>query len=242
MRTRMCSIEMRGCVKTRYTILIDADFESRKWVLRHLAQIDLSEAVNAVKSGGVIAFPTDTFYALGVDAMNELAIRKAFEIKRRPATTPMPVLISEISQAETFTSSFNAASHALAERFWPGALTIVVEANDDLPDVLTGGLGTVGLRMPDHDLARRLMTEAGCGITGTSANVSGEPPSKDWRVVDESIGIELDAFVIGECGDELAASTVVQVVDGSVQILREGPISADEIEATLAEIGYEFGP
>ena len=80
----------------RYTILIDADFERRKRVLRHLAQIDLSEAVDAVKSGGVIAFPTDTFYALGVDAMNELAIRKAFEIKRRPATTPMPVLISEI--------------------------------------------------------------------------------------------------------------------------------------------------
>ena len=146
-----------------------------------MEQIDLSEAVDTVKSGGVIAFPTDTFYALGVDAMNELAIRKAFEIKRRPATTPMPVLISEIPQAETFTSCFNAESSALAERFWPGALTIVVEANEDVPDVLMGGFGTVGLRMPDHDLARRLITEAGCGITGTSANISGEPPTKDWR-------------------------------------------------------------
>ena len=242
MRTRVCPAEMRRCIKTRYTILIDADLVRRKRVLRPLAQIDLSEAVDAVKSGGVIAFPTDTFYALGVDAMNELAIRKAFEIKRRPANTPMPVLISEISQAEVFTSGFNAASHALAERFWPGALTIVVEANDDLPDVLTGGLDTVGLRMPDHDLACRLMTEAGCGITGTSANVSGEPPAKDWRVVDEAIGIELDAIVIGECGNESAASTVVQVVDSSVRILREGPISADEIGATLAEISYEFGP
>lgn len=217
-------------------------FESGKRVLRPLTQIDLSEAVATVKSGGVIAFPTDTFYALGVDAMNELAIRKAFEIKRRPATTPMPVLISEISQAETFTSGFNTASHALAERFWPGALTIVVDAKDDVPDVLMGGLGTVGLRMPDHDLARVLITEAGCGITGTSANVSGESPSKDWRVVDESMGIELDAIVIGECGAELSVSTVVQVVDGSISILREGPISADEIQATLAEISYEFGP
>ena len=242
MRTGVCSVEMRRCATKRYTILVDADLVRRKRVLRPLAQIDLSEAVDAVKSGGVIAFPTDTFYALGVDAMNELAIRKAFEIKRRPANTPMPVLISEISQAEAFTSGFNAASHALAERFWPGALTIVVEANDGLPDVLTGGLGTVGLRMPDHDLARRLMTEAGCGITGTSANVSGEPPAKDWRVVDEAIGIELDAIVIGECGNESAASTVVQVVDSSVRILRQGPISADEIQATLAEISYEFGP
>ena len=81
----------------------------------------------------------------------------------------------------------------------------MVEANEEVPEVLMGGFGTVGLRMPDHDLARRLITEAECGITGTSANVSGEPPSKDWRVVDESIGIELDAFVIGECGDESSA-------------------------------------
>ena len=199
-----------------------------------MAQIDLSEAVDAVKSGGVIAFPTDTFYALGVDAMNELAIRKAFEIKRRPATTPMPVLISEISQAERFTSGLDAASRALAERFWPGPLTIVVDANDEVPNVLMGGFGTVGLRMPDHDLARQLISEAKCGITGTSANISGEPPSKYWRVVDESIGIELDALVIGECGAETAASTVVQIVDDSVRILREGPISADEIETVLA--------
>lgn len=214
--------------------MVGADLDRRKRVLLPLTQIDLSEAVDAVKSGGVIAFPTDTFYALGVDAMNELAIRKAFEIKRRPATTPMPVLISEISQAERFTSGLDAASYALADRFWPGALTIVVEANEDVPEVLMGGLGTVGLRMPDHDLARRLMTETGCGITGTSANISGEPPSKDWRVVDEAMGVELDAIVIGECGSESAASTVVQVVNGAVQILREGPISMDDIETALA--------
>lgn len=199
-----------------------------------MAQIDLSEAVNAVKFGGVIAFPTDTFYALGVDAMNELAIRRAFEVKRRPATTPMPVLISEISQVAVFALDFNAASHRLAERFWPGALTIVVEANDNVPDVLMGGLGTVGLRIPDHDLARQLIWEAQCGITGTSANISSEPPSKDWQVVDEAMGIELDAIVIGECGDEVAASTVVQIVDGTAQILRPGPISIDDIETALA--------
>ena len=111
----------------------------------------------------------------------------------------------------------------------------MVEANDEVPDVLMGGLGTVGLRMPDHDLAHQLISEAKCGITGTSANISGEPPSKYWRVVDESMGIELDALVIGECGAETAAySTVVQMIDDSVRILREGPISADEIETVLA--------
>ena len=220
--------------RTRCTILIGAEFDSRKRVLRSLEKIDFSEAVDAVRSGGVIAFPTDTFYALGVDAMNDAAIRRAFEAKRRPATTPMPVLISDPSQADTFTSAFDAESHALAGRFWPGALTIVVEARDEVPDVLMGGFGTVGLRVPDHELARCLIAEAGCGITGTSANISGEPPSKDWRGVQQSMGDALDAIVVGECGTASSASTVVRIVDGSVHVLREGPITAKQIERELA--------
>ncbi len=199
-----------------------------------MQKIDLSEAVDAVRSGGVIAFPTDTFYALGVDAMNESAIRKAFEAKRRPATTPMPVLISAPSQADAFTAGFDEDSHALAKQFWPGALTIVVEARDEVPEVLMGGLGTVGLRVPDHDLARQLISEAGCGITGTSANISGEPPSKDWRSVEVSMGDVLDAIVVGECGAALSASTVVRIVEGDVDVLREGPIAKAQIERGLA--------
>ena len=199
-----------------------------------MENIDLSEAVDAVKSGGVIAFPTDTFYALGVDATNESAIRRAFEVKRRPADTPMPVLISEPSQATRFTDGFGDASNALANRFWPGALTIVVEAKESIPGVLMGGLGTVGLRMPDHGLARQLISQAGCGITGTSANISGQPPSKDWRSVRESIGDDLDAMVVGECGTASSASTVVQVFNGGFKILREGPISPDAIDSALS--------
>ena len=197
-----------------------------------MENIDLSVAVDAVKSGGVIAFPTDTFYALGVDATNEKAIRRAFQVKRRPADTPMPVLISEPAQAHSFTHRFGEAD-ALAGRFWPGALTIVVEARESVPDVLMAGLGTVGLRMPDHDLARRLISESGCGITGTSANISGLPPTKDWRSIQESMGSDLDAIVVGECGNASTASTVVQVVDGEVRILREGPITANEIDLVL---------
>ena len=198
-----------------------------------MEQIDLSEAVEAVKSGGVIAFPTDTFYALGVDAMNESAIRRAFEVKRRAANTPMPVLISDASQADRFTAGFVGACDALANRFWPGAITIVAEAKEAVPDVLMGGLGTVGLRVPDHELARDLIAAAGRGITGTSANISGQPPSKDWRTIQRSMGEDLDAIVVGECGNASSASTVVQIVEDSVRILREGPISAEAIEEAL---------
>ena len=191
------------------------------------------KAIHAVNSGGAIAFPTDTFYALGVDAMNESAIRRAFQLKRRSAITPMPVLISDISQAEDLVSGFNGAARALAERFWPGALTIVSGARHVVPDVLTGGLGTVGLRVPDHELARDLIAAAGRGITGTSANISGQPPSKDWRTIQRTMGEDLDAIVVGECGKASSASTVVQIVEDSVRILREGPISAEAIEEAL---------
>ena len=200
-----------------------------------LEQIDLSEAVAAVKAGGVIAFPTDTFYALGVDAMNESAIRKAFAIKRRPPTTPMPVLVSEPYQVERLSKSFGGSSRVLAERFWPGALTVVVPAAGDVPDVLTGGLNTVGLRMPNHELGLRLISDAGCGLTGTSANISGDPPTKDWQAVAHAIGDELDAIVIGKCGDASAASTVIQMVDGEARILREGPVSYGQIESVLRQ-------
>ena len=196
-------------------------------------EIDLVAAVDAVKSGGVIAFPTDTYYALGVDAMNESAIRRAFEIKRRPATTPMPVLISQISQIKRLSEGFGKSSQALTDIFWPGALTIVVPAAGDVPEVLTGGLDTVGLRMPDHELALKLISQTGCGITGTSANISGQPPSKDWHVVADQIGDELDAIVVGECGTASAASTVVEVVDGEAKVLREGPISLGEINEII---------
>ena len=221
--------------QTRYTIVVDGPRYRNSAAKSSMEKIDLSEAVDAVKSGGVIAFPTDTFYALGVDASNESAIRRAFEVKRRPADTPMPVLISDPSQASQFTESFGGAAHALANQFWPGALTIVVEAKKSVPDVLMGGFGTVGLRMPDHDLARRLIAEAGCGITGTSANISGQPPSKDWQSIQEVIGDDLDAIVIGDCGKASSASTVVRIVDGGVRVLREGPISIDAIDMALSE-------
>ena len=147
----------------------------------------------------------------------------------------MPVLIAEPEQAHRYTTGFGAASNTLADRFWPGALTIVVDARESVPDVLMGGFDTVGLRIPDHGLARKLIAEAACGITGTSANISGQPPTKDWRFIEESMGQEIDAIVIGECGDASSASTVVRIVDDSIRILRDGPISVDEIERALEE-------
>ena len=96
-----------------------------------------------------------------------------------------------------------------------------------------GGLGTVGLRMPDHEMARRLIAQAGCGITGTSANISGQPPTKDWRSIRNSMGDDLDAIVVGECGSASSASTVVQIIGDDLTVLREGPITLSDIDLAL---------
>ena len=183
---------------------------------------------------GVIAFPTDTFYALGVNALDEASIRCAFRLKRRPATTPMPVLVADMAQVESLTAAFGDAHRVLAAHFWPGALTIVADAAENVPSVLTGGLPTVGLRMPNHARALETIAETRCALTGTSANISGTPPTKDWRIVAEQFGDRLTAIVKGDCGVESQPSTVVQIsAANGLLVFREGAISRQQIQPVL---------
>ncbi len=195
--------------------------------------MDVQEAARLVRRGGVVAFPTDTVYGLGVNALDEAAIRRAFQVKRRPADTPMPVLLSDISQVERLSRHLDKRAHTLAERFWPGALTIVVAASDHVPRILTGGLSTVGLRVPNLAVAREFIAAAGCPVTGTSANISGEEPTKDWRSVAGGIGDAIDGVLVGECGDASSSSTVVDLSGETVKILRAGPVTREEIACVL---------
>ncbi len=194
-----------------------------------LSEKRFDSAVRALKSGGVVAFPTDTFFALGVDACNRNAITRAFKIKRRPDGVPMPVLISNISQAADLVGDFPLDAQLLAERFWPGALTIVLPASDRVPAELNGGVGTVGIRIPDNEVALRLISAFGGGVTGTSANMSGDPPTKDADELIAAFGDEIDVVVDGECGNESEPSTVVDMTRGRPTVVREGAISIEEL-------------
>ena len=157
----------------------------------------LKKAVKTLKTGGVIAFPTETVYGLGTLLKNKKAIARIFEIKKRPRTKPLQVLVASLEQAKKL-GTFNKQALELAEKNWPGPLTLIVKKKRTVPKIVTGGRLTVGLRVPDHKIALEL-TEL-CGpIVATSANKSGEKPALTARQVKKQLP-EIDYVLSGRAG------------------------------------------
>lgn len=196
----------------------------------------LEHAASSLTSGELVAFPTDTFFALGADALNPIAVEDVYLAKGRNPGTPVPLLISEIEMARRLVSEFPSVLKDLAEQFWPGALTIVVPAADTVPDIVTAGTGTVGLRIPDHNIAVELIRAADTPLTGTSCNLTGRPPIKESSTVEEVFGNQIAVCIDAPCGDNSAPSTVVAYDDGNITVLRLGAISADSLRMIVGNI------
>lgn len=194
---------------------------------------DIAAASQLLASGGVVAFPTDTYYAMGAYALDGDAVSKVFDAKGRASSTPVPVLLPDTRSVDLFAADFPPVAVALADRFWPGALTIVLPALDVVPRIITGGTGTVGLRVPDNETALTLLRAVGAGITGTSANQTGAPPMKFASEVEAAFSEHPGLILTGDCGGHNAPSTVVDVTSGMPRILREGAISTREIEVAI---------
>lgn len=194
----------------------------------------IGEAARVLADGGVVAYPTDTVYGLGADILNPEAIERVFEIKGRPADAPLPVLLSGVEQLAAVVDSPPNAAHELASQFWPGALTLVMRTSLSLPAALLRE-GRVAVRVPDDPMCRRLIERLGRPITGTSANKTGCPAATTGDEVRAQLGDTVDYVLdAGRSGGGLP-STVVQVTDDEVTILRQGAIPADVIRAALAE-------
>lgn len=197
----------------------------------------VTEAARVLADGGVVAYPTDTVYGLGADARNEAAVARVFDIKERPQDSPLPLLMGDISQVPTFAKELTPRTRCLAERFWPGALTLVVPATPPFSPALVQD-GFVGLRIPNDPFCLRLIERFGSPITGTSANLTGGAPSMSGDDVRKQLGKSVDYILdAGRAGGGLP-STVVQVTDDEVTILRQGAIPADAIHAALAECAW----
>ena len=194
---------------------------------------DISEAADAIRAGSVVAFPTDTFYALGADALNHDASQLVFELKGRPAESPLPVLIPSVEHVGLFSKSMPDAARDLAARFWPGALMIVMPARDEVPSNVTAGTSSVGIRVPGHPLALELLTEFDGGIIGTSANMTNEPPMKSAEQVAEVFKTQPGVVLEGNCGDHDLPSTVVDITYSTPRILRHGAIPKEDIDEVL---------
>ena len=146
-----------------------------KTLILDTTEKDIERAAEIIRDGGLVAFPTETVYGLGADAFNEEAVKKIYEAKGRPSDNPTIVHIADASDLKMLTPNVTEDMKKLADAFWPGPLTMVVPRLSAVPDVTTGGLDTVGVRLPNEDTARRLIRKAGGPIAAPSANISGRP-------------------------------------------------------------------
>ena len=184
----------------------------------------IAAAAAAVLSGEVICFPTASLYGLGADAFNHRAVRRVFEIKRRSPDRPVLVLVDSVDQLKELVARVPAIGYEFIKRFWPGKLTLVFRASRAVPDILTAGTGKIGIRMPGHAVARALVAELDCPITGTSANLSGEPGCHRISDLPDSICRAVGMVLDGGSLAGGAGSTVVDISGDQPIVLREGSV------------------
>ena len=193
---------------------------------------DLKRAVRHLKTGGVVAIPTDTLYGLAADIFNPTALDRVFAVKGRSEDQPLPVLVSGWEQAERVAKDIPPQAKGLAERFWPGPLTLVMLRSEGVPDRLTAGGPTVALRMPAHPVPIQLIDRLGGPISGTSANISGGADPSTLEELTAQIGGRVDYIVKSGPEPRGTASTVVDITSQRPKLLREGAISFDLVLET----------
>lgn len=193
---------------------------------------DIDRAARIVKTGGIIAFPTDTVYGLGCDPHNPRALRRLLSVKGRGRREkPFPILVSSPKLAEQI-AAIDSQGKALVSRFWPGPLTLVLKPKVRFPNSLTMRRKMIAVRCPGNEIALRLVRKCGGLLTGTSANITGRPPCTSAEMVRRRLGDKVDAVVDGGRSPRRAGSTIVRV-DSGVKLLRRGPIREAQIRRTL---------
>lgn len=189
----------------------------------------LAQAAEVLREGKVLAYPTETFYGLGVDVMNERAIKRLYDLKRRDVSLPIAILVADMPMLETCVERIPDAARLLMRAFWPGPLTILFPAGPKISRSLTTNTGKIGLRISSHPVAAALVRLLGGPITTTSANLSGFPPSCNLKHVQKYFADRLDGIVDGgECPPS-HGSTVVDVADETMAIVRDGAIPAEAV-------------
>jgi L-threonylcarbamoyladenylate synthase len=196
-------------------------------------------AVDVLRAGGVVALPTDTVYGICVALDTPGGIERLFAVKRRPPDKGIMLLLEELDQARTI-GAMNRAAHVLAEAFWPGGLTVVVPQRHDrpLPQALTAGTSTIGLRVPDHPAPRALAGGVG-PLPTTSANISGVPEARDATEILAQLGDAIELILDGGPAHGGPASTVVDCTRSRPRILRVGAVSLERVAWILDAAGIE---
>ncbi|HEX4945463.1 MAG TPA: L-threonylcarbamoyladenylate synthase [Blastocatellia bacterium] len=193
-------------------------------------------AARFIKSGEVVAFPTETVYGLGANVFNEAAIEKIFTAKGRPSDNPLIAHISDLSEMELLTSDVTAAAMKLIEAFFPGPLTLVLPKHKDVPKLATAGLETIGVRMPVHALARKFIRTCGVPLVAPSANLSGKPSPTTWQAVKADLDGRIACILQGKPTDVGLESTVVDCTEAEPILLRAGAITLEQLQTVIPAI------
>ena len=199
----------------------------------------IEDCANIIKEGGTVAFPTETVYGLGANALNGEAVNKIFIAKGRPSDNPLIVHVASIEDARKLVREITKEALLLMELFWPGPLTIILEKSNIIPVEVSAGLNTVAIRMPAHPIALNLIKASGLPIAAPSANISGRPsPTKGEHVVEDLLG-RIDAIIIGDDCKVGVESTVIDMTGHVPTILRPGGVTKEQLEEVLGVVAVD---
>lgn len=205
----------------------------------NIGKNELDEACELLKEGKLVAFPTETVYGLGGDALNPEASSKIYAAKGRPSDNPLIVHISEVSDIEKLAVEIPKLAYELADRFWPGPMTMILKKSDIVPKTTTGGLDTVAIRLPSNKIARELIARSGVYIAAPSANISGRPSPTTAAHVIEDLSGRIDMIIDGGSCEIGLESSIIDLSGEKPMILRPGFITKEDFEAIVRSVDYD---
>ena len=189
----------------------------------------LNKAAEFIRKGKIVIFPTETVYGIGTNGLDENAVKKLFEVKQRPLNKPITLLVSNKEMIELVAKDITEIEYKIMEKFFRGPLTIILKKKDIVPDIVTAGKDTVGIRMPGEEIARKLVELANVPIAAPSANITGKPSGTNLQEIMKDFEGKVDFAIDGGDSELGIGSTIVQVIDGRPQILRQGSITLEQI-------------
>lgn len=192
-----------------------------------------------LRDGGLVAFPTETVYGLGADALNEQAAKKIYAAKGRPSDNPLIIHVADMKSLDRITEEMPEAAKRVAEAFWPGPLTLILKKSREVPPETTGGLETVAVRMPDHEIAREVIKAGGGYIAAPSANTSGRPSPTEAGHVEADLNGKIDMILDGGPVEIGVESTILDMTVTPPMILRPGAVTKEMLEALIGEVAVD---
>lgn len=193
----------------------------------------IRQAAKIIKEGGIVVFPTETVYGIGTNGLDKSAIEKLYKVKKRPFDKPISLLVSDTEMINKVAKDITQLEQKLIEAFFPGPFTIILKKKEIVPDILTSNGKTVGIRMPENEIARKLVEYAGVPIAAPSANISGKKSGTNLEEILEDFDENVDCFIDGGNSKLKIGSTIVKVEDENINILRQGSISKEQIEKVI---------